>query len=1119
MNKDSLKPVDLSEQKAALLASILEAEGTQTDQGHRIPRRANANAYPLSAGQRRMWLLDQIEQGVHYNENFNLRLKGAVDIAILERTLQEILRRHEAMRSSFPVTDGQPVQRIMPTEPIRLPAIDLRGITELERQSEATRLAVEEARRPFDLATGPLWRFKLLMLAEDEVILLITAHHVATDGWSSGVFLTELRVLYEAFRAGKPSPLSDPLAQYADYAAWQIEWLNSEAAQQQLSYWTRHLTGAAPLLELPADRPRPSIQTFRGARHQLTLSKPLTAALRDLSRHQGVTLFMTLLSAFQALISRYTGTDDVVVGTPIANRTLPESEGLIGFFVNTLVLRSDLSGDPTFVDLLQRVRQTTLGGFQNQDLPFEELVDALRPQRTQSYTPLFQVVFVLQNLPRPKWELAQLSVSPFRIDSGIAKFDLTLFLFDRADGLTGWIEYATDLFDAARIERMAGHFLTMLEGIVSNPNEHLSRLPLLTEAERHQLLVDWNGTEVDHPANACIHELFEAQAHRTPEAVALTCEGVSLTYRELSQRANQLAHALRECGVGPEVIVGLYIERSMQLVIGLLGILKAGGAYLPIDLAYPKERVIYMLEDARAPVLLTQSKLAADLPVHQARVVCLEDAELSQFQSQPTFNPLSGATAENLAYVIYTSGTTGRPKGTLITHRNVARLFSATEQWYGFNEQDVWTLFHSCAFDFSVWEIWGALLYGGRLVVVPYMVTRSPEEFYKLLAEERVTMLNQTPSAFRQLIQAEESVGLKELALRYVVFGGEALEMQSLRPWFERHGDQKPRLVNMYGITETTVHVTYRPLSKEDLNSGSVIGVPIPDLQIYILDAQRQPMPIGVPGEMYVSGAGLARGYLHRPELTAERFVPDHLTGRPGSRLYRTGDLARFLPGRDIEYLGRIDQQVKIRGFRIEPGEVENTLLQHPAVREAVVTVREDTPGDKRLVAYYTGPDSGEQGEAAVEAEALRSHLARSLPEYMVPAAYVKLKALPLTPNGKVDRKALPAPGADAYSRRGYEAPQGETETLLAALWAEVLKLDRVGRHDNFFELGGHSLMATQLVSRIRKHLGLDVPLRRLFERPSVAGFSEYIEAIRWTAVESTSSATAPDANLMEMQL
>jgi fengycin family lipopeptide synthetase B len=1086
MKEDLLKPVDFSEQKAALLASILDAEGTPTEQPHRIRRRANPDAYPLSAGQRRMWFLDQFEKGPHYNQEVALRLEGKIDVPVLEKVVQEILRRHEATRSTLTLEDGQLVQRLVSVQPIKLPVIDLNAIPEPTRESEAIRLAVKEVRKPFDLSKGPLWRFSLFSLAEDHYILLIVAHHISVDGWSWGILLKELAVLYSAFQAGKPSPLLEPAIQYSDYAAWQTEWLKSEAASEQGTYWMHRLSGAHPLLELPTDRPRPSIQTFCGARHSLNLPKPLSTKLKTLSAHEGVTLFMTLLAAFTTLIKRYTERDDIVIGTPTANRTLPELEELIGFFVNTLVLRNDLSGDPTFRELLQRVRHTTLSALENQDLPFEQLVDALHLERTQSYTPLFQILFVLQNSPRRPLEMAGLSASHFEIDNGTSKFDLSVYVFDKPEGLSCVFEYNIGLFGESTVSRMAGHFRTLLESVATDPERRLSELPLLTEAERRQLLVDWNESKVDYPADACLHELFEAQAQRTPEAVALTCGGVSLTYRELSQRANQLAHTLREYGVGPDVIVGLYMERSLQLVIGLLGILKAGGAYLPIDLAYPKERVMYMLEDARAPVLLTHSKLAADLPVHQARVVCLEDAELSDFRSQPTSHPSSDARCENLAYVIYTSGTTGQPKGVLITHRNVVRLFSATEQWYGFNEQDVWTLFHSCAFDFSVWEIWGALLYGGRLVVVPYMITRSPEEFYKLLAEERVTVLNQTPSAFRQLIQAEESVGQKELALRYVVFGGEALEMQTLRPWFERHGDQKPRLVNMYGITETTVHVTYRPLSKEDLNSTSVIGVPIPDLKIYILDTQRQPMPIGIPGEMYVSGAGLARGYLRRPELTAERFVPDNLTGRPGSRLYRTGDLARFLPGRDIEYLGRIDQQVKIRGFRVELGEVEETLRQHLAVGEAVVTVRETTPGDKRLVAYFTGPDSREEGEATVGADGLRRHLARSLPQYMVPAAYVKLRAFPLTPNGKVDRKALPAPEGDAYAVRGYVAPQGEVETALAGIWTELLRLERVGVHDNFFDLGGHSLLAVRLMARIEQVLGKRMNLIALFQAPTI---------------------------------
>jgi amino acid adenylation domain-containing protein len=558
--------------------------------------------------------------------------------------------------------------------------------------------------------------------------------------------------------------------------------------------------------------------------------------------------------------------------------------------------------------------------------------------------------------------------------------------------------------------------------------------------------------------------------------------------------------------------VGLRIERSLEMVVGLIGILKAGGAYLPIDTVYPTDRVGFMLEDAQVRVLLTQESLLASLPESQARVVCL-DTEWERIAQESTDSLSSGAGADRLAYVIYTSGSTGKPKGCLVTHYNVVRLMQATERWFHFHESDVWTLFHSHAFDFSVWEIWGALLYGGRLVVVPYWVSRSPQQFHQLLREQRVTVLNQTPSAFRQLIQADETAD-GDLALRLVIFGGEALELESLRPWFDRHGDEKPQLVNMYGITETTVHVTYRPLSLEDVREGrgSVIGGPIPDLRLYILDSQLQPVPIGVPGEICVGGAGVARGYLNRPELTRERFIDDPFSTRPGARLYRSGDLARRLANGDIEYLGRIDQQVKIRGFRVELGEIESVLRSHPGVRDTVAVVREE--GEKRLVAYVVL-----SGEPTCTTAELRDYLEQKLPDYMIPAAWVVLPALPLTPNGKLDRKALPSPEAEAYSHRGYEAPQGETETLLAALWGELLKLERVGRHDNFFELGGHSLLATQLISRIRGVLGVDVPLRSLFETPTVTGCARYIEAIRWTAVESTSSAIAPDADRMEMQL
>ncbi|OBQ13238.1 MAG: non-ribosomal peptide synthetase, partial [Anabaena sp. AL09] len=647
-------------------------------------------------------------------------------------------------------------------------------------------------------------------------------------------------------------------------------------------------------------------------------------------------------------------------------------------------------------------------------------------------------------------------------------------------------------------ERMTGHFLTLLSSIVANPLEQISQLPLLTEVERQQLLIEWNHTQVNYPVDQCIHQLFESQVERTPDAVAVVFEEQQLTYDELNCRANQLAHYLQSLGVGADVLVGICVERSWEMIVGLLGILKAGGAYVPLDPDYPTERLSFILTDTQVKVLLTQQQLVNKLPAHTAQLVCL-DTELEKITQNSNSNPVNTATSLNLAYVIYTSGSTGQPKGVLVNHHHVTRLFAATNSWYKFNSQDVWTMFHSYAFDFSVWEIWGALLYGGRLVVVPYLLTRSPESFYKLLSQEQVTILNQTPSAFRQLIQAEQSIGMSNLNLRLVIFGGEALELESLQPWFEHHGDQKPQLVNMYGITETTVHVTYRPLSLDDLNrTASVIGRPIPDLQVYVLDQHLQPVPIGVPGEMYVGGEGVTRGYLHRDELTGQRFISNPFQrSKGGERLYRTGDLARYLPNGELEYLGRIDQQVKIRGFRIELGEIEGLLAQHPAVWESVVVVREDEPGDKRLVAYVVS----QVAQAPTTAE-LRSFLKEKLPDYMIPNAIVILESLPLTSNGKIDRRSLPIPESRAGIEESLVAPRTPVEEKLAQIWAKVLRVEQVGIHDNFFELGGHSLLATQLVSRIRTSFKVELPLRSLFAAPTVAELAPSIQQLQQQNIE-----------------
>ncbi|MBC6431623.1 amino acid adenylation domain-containing protein, partial [Nostoc sp. HG1] len=839
---------------------------------------------PLSFAQQRLWFFYQLEpESPAYNIAGAIKVQGSLDVEALNRSINEIVRRHEVLRTQLTAVDGKAIQIILPGLSLPLPIVDVDSETPLNT------LIAEEAQRPFDLEREPLLRVRLLRLAAEEHILQFTMHHIVSDGWSAGVLVRELATLYEAFAQNQPSPLPELPIQYADYGLWQREWLQGQL-QTQLDYWEQQLGGELPVLALPSDRPRPTVQSFAGDEYAVTLPKELTQELKNLSQKTGVTLFMTLLAAFQTLLYRYSGQEDILVGSPIANRNQSELESLIGFFVNTLVLRTDLSGNPTFQELLGRVREVTLGAYAHQDIPFEKLVEELQPERDLSYAPLFQVMFVLQNAPMQKLELPSLSLETLEVKRGTTNFDLTLSLEELEEGLRFNLEYNTDLFDAETITRLLENFQTLLRGIVSNPQQHLLNLPLLSEAEQ-QKLQDWSQTPSKHqPVDLCIHRLFEQQVKRTPDKIAVVFEDVTVTYQELNQRANQLAGYLHLLGVGPETLVGLCVERSIEMIVGILGILKAGGAYLPLDPTYPQERLTFMLADAGVSVLVTQHQLLEQLPTFTGSVVCL-DENSADIQQQSQDNQNIQITSDNLAYVIYTSGSTGTPKGVLVNHSNVVRLFTATEEWFHFSEKDVWTLFHSSAFDFSVWEIWGALLYGGRLVVVPYSITRSPQDFYNLLCVQQVTVLNQTPSAFRQLIRVVEQCR-QTLALRLVIFGGEALDITSLKPWFDHYGDQLPQLVNMYGITETTVHVTYRPLSKADLRlTNSIIGYPIPDLQVYLLNQQRQPVPIGVPGEIYVGGGGVTRGYLQRPELTAERFIPHPVSS---SRLYKTGDLARY---------------------------------------------------------------------------------------------------------------------------------------------------------------------------------------------------------------------------------
>ena len=1478
---------------------------------------------PLSFSQQRLWFFDQQMDGKTpvYNETRALHITGNLDISVLKQAIDEIVDRHEVLRTFFPTKDGLPVQRIVSDMSVPLPVTDLQHLSEDEQSEVVQQLITENARRLFDLSRGPLFRVALLHLGESSDVLIIMTHHILVDNWSMKILMRDLLKLCETISLGKPSPLPELSVQFADFACWHREWVTGDLFESQLDFWKKQLADAPPFLELPTDRPRPPVQSYRGCIEHVKIGAELAGKLRALGEDSGTTMFMTVLTGFAILLSRYSGQDDILIGSPIANRYHKEAEFVVGMFVNNLVLRTDLSGNPSFREVLDQVRKVTYEAYQNQDLPFEKLVEVLDLERNPSYTPLIQVGLAWQEMPveRPA-EVPGLAITSIKVEHNTAKTDIILFTEDTDRELLGMIEYNSDIFDGSTIRRLWEHFEILLENMAENPEQRVRMVPLfkqeiadslgipvsrierlspltptqrdiyldymidpdttlysvagsvdlgteldndlwhqavsmvvkqddilrtrfcfykheplqfidrecpvhfefidltdtlannfeekvikekifvkydinnnqlynnilikypnghytaiiavchilfegysgkllfervgsvyetlsqgqtceqkkppsfydyipdslnsfdskeilqywhnslnnvaafefqtktdgenkrryqtvsvprdhlekikiyckskgynfavyfrslygillsryfdgaedsvvyellssrtrvqmralgcfyqvlpllffrkllasnasvshyfdyiknyrkqlgslqnismflqrrilkqehlkffynfynfigvkflgktlpmhvydsfaddqthfivkhigdtleltlhynenffsdlnflerilslskqitsgcthfheidiLLETERQQI-AEWNDTRTEYPKDKYIHHLFEEQTKKRPDLVALVFEDEQITYGELNIRANQLAHYLQTLGVGPEVMVGICVERSLEMVIGLMGILKAGGAYVPLDPAYPKDRLAFMLEDAKLSVVLTQEKLLPVLTEINERksyannptLICL-DTDWDAISQESKENPISGVTSENLAYVIYTSGSTGKPKGVLVCHNNVVRLFTATQEWYHFNENDVWTLFHSYAFDFSVWELWGALIYGGRLVVVPYLTSRSPQDFYKLLCTEQVTVLNQTPAMFRQVIQAEEILGTDEnLNLRLIIFGGEALDLQSLKLWFERHGDQSPKLVNMYGITETTVHVTYRPLTMADMNSkASMIGSPIPDLQIFILNKSMQSVPIGIPGEMYVGGAGLARGYLNRPNLTAERFITNPFSDKSEARLYKTGDLARYLPNSDIEYLGRIDHQIQIRGFRVELGEIETVLSQHPDVRETVIITRDDQSGNQQLIAYIVP-----RGNQSPSTNTLRQFLKKKLPEYMIPSAFVELNKIPLTPNGKTDRRALPAPDTRSSLEEGCIAPRNPLEMQLAQIWENILKVRPIGAVDNFFNLGGHSLLAVRLLSEIQQKFGQNLPLSIFFQTPTI---------------------------------
>jgi amino acid adenylation domain-containing protein len=1041
--------------------------------------------YPLSPMQQGMLFhsLYAPESGVYFSQ-VSCTLTGNLDVPTFEEAWQKVVERHSIFRTAFIWESlNQPVQVVYRQVQVTVVTYDWQELSVQEQQQQLEVFLDFDRQKGLQLSQAPLMRLHLIQLDRNTYQFVWSSHHLLLDGWSLPLVFKDLLNFYQSISQGETFRYQ-PTVSYRNYIAW----LQQQDQKQAENFWQQKLQGFTAPTPLTVEKLLPNRESSNVSygEQQIQFTVSATAELQSFVRQHRLTLNNLVQATWGLLLSRYSQETDVVFGATVSGResSIVGIESMVGLFINTLPMRVEVAADPQVLALLKDLQVQQV---ESEQYSYSSLAEIQGLSDVPRGTSLFESIVVFENYP--VGAALESHNDSFSIDniqiSHQTNYPLTVVAYP-GQQLKVKISYDTSRFDDAAIARMLGHFQTLLSGIIANPQQRISQLPLLTQAEQQQLLVEWNNTQVNYPQDKCIHQLFESQVARNPDSVAVVYENQQLTYRELNDRANQLAQYLQSLGVGADVLVGLCIERSLDMIVGLLGILKAGGAYVPLDPEYPTERLSFMLEDAQVRVLLTQQQLVQKLPEHTAQLVCL-DTDWEKISQNSQSNPLNTATSSNLAYVIYTSGSTGKPKGVLVNHSNVVRLFAATNSWYKFDRQDVWTLFHSYAFDFSVWEIWGALFYGGRLVVVPYLVTRSPESFYKLLCQKKVTILNQTPSAFRQLIQASQSIAtVGDLNLRLVIFGGEALEPKSLQSWFERHGDQQPQLVNMYGITETTVHVTYRPLSKADLDgTSSVIGRPIPDLQVYVLDEHQQQVPIGVPGEMYVGGAGVTRGYLNRPELTSQRFI-SNIFGN--SKLYKTGDLARYLPNGELEYLGRIDNQVKIRGFRIELGEIEGLLTQHPAVWENVVVVREDEPGDKRLVAYVV-PKVGQ----SLTVQELRQFLSNQLPSYMVPNAFVLLESLPLTSNGKVDRRALPKPELDSTLLEKFVAPRTPIEEMLAQIWAQVLKIEQVGVYDNFFTLGGHSLLATQLISRIRDRFKVQLHLREFFNAATLAELAQSI--------------------------
>ena len=1087
----------LSPEKRALLMQQLSKQAAPAAR-REITRQPRPARIPVSHAQNRLWFLEQMDpNSATYNVPSAMWMRGRPDCAILQRSLDEIVRRHEVLRTAIVTDDVGPQQRILPPAPVPLHRVSLEHVPAAQRREEAAALAQQEAGTPFNFSTGPLLRAVLISLDEEQHLFVLNGHHIALDGWSYTIIYTELCQLYDAYCAGLPSPLAEVPLQYADYTLWQNALLDDEGEtmRKQFAYWQQRLVSHPPVLELPGDRPRPAQQSRRGAASVHRLDPTLYDGLKRLSRQEGATPFMVFATAFKALLARYTGQLDLVIGMGVANRPRQELEALVGFFANTLALRTDLTGDPTFRELLARVKDGTLGAYAHQDMPVERLLDVLKIDRSLSHSPLFQVMLFFQNFPSEEIRLHGLVLSPIEpgvISSGTSRVDLTLFASEENNGLAMYIEYATDLFDAATIAAMAGHLQQLLQSALGDPDRRLSELELLTPAERRSVLHDWNDTARALPAGGALtaHALFEAQAARTPQAIALSHLGRELSYAELDQRADALARHLLARGVQPGELVGLFVKRSPDMLVALLGILKAGAAYVPLDPIYPAERIAFMLDDAQTRYVVTQRALAPLLPAGGPALVLLEEARLNEVA------PPARVAAGETAYVIYTSGSTGRPKGVRLPHVAVVNFLLSMQERPGITAADRLCAVTTLSFDIAVLELLLPLTVGARIEIADPATAADGMELARLLDSSQASMLQATPATWRMLLDA----GWQSRPGMTMLCGGEALSRELADRLLAGGGT----LWNMYGPTETTIWSSVEKIEAD--GAPIAIGRPIANTRLYVADAFLQPLPPGIPGELLIGGAGVAQGYHARPELTAEKFLADPHSPEPGARLYRTGDLARWSRDGNMEVLGRIDNQVKLRGYRIELGEIEAVLGDQAGVRQAVVICREDRPGDKRLVAYLLS-----QPGQVLQAAALRDAIAPQLPDYMLPSAYVMLEQLPMTPNGKVDRNALPVPDSEAAPGHSYVAPRNGDEELLCGLWQEVLGLERVGIEDNFFKLGGHSLLATQLVMRAQKAFGGELSLRLLFEAPTVAAFGAALMRNRLDSVDADDLASMLD--------